>query len=108
MSESNLNADLGLTDNNGGCSCGHMEHNAAPDTAGADVVRAHYLVSGMTCSHCVASVTEELSAVPGVDSVSVALNVGGVSTVMVVSSAPVPVGEVRAAIAEAGYEMVAG
>ncbi|RFA18095.1 heavy-metal-associated domain-containing protein [Subtercola boreus] len=76
--------------------------------ATTNVVRAHYLVSGMTCSHCVASVTEEISAVPGVQSVSVSLNAGGDSTVMVVSSAPVPVDDVRAAIAEAGYEMVSG
>ncbi|TQL46934.1 heavy-metal-associated domain-containing protein [Subtercola boreus] len=108
MTETTMNADLGLTDKNGGCACGHTGHGAVTSDPNSDVVRSHYLVSGMTCSHCVASVTGELSAVPGVESVSVALNVGGASAVTVVSSAPVPVDDVRAAIVEAGYEMVSG
>lgn len=65
-----------------------------------------YLVAGMTCGHCVASVTEEVSAVDGVESVSVELNAGGESRVDVVSSAPVPVEEIRSAVTEAGYSLV--
>jgi copper chaperone CopZ len=59
----------------------------------------------MTCDHCVSSVTEELSAIDGVESVSVALEAGGTSKVMVVSSKPVDVDDVRAAVTEAGYEL---
>ena len=42
-------------------------------------------VSGMTCGHCVASVKEELAEVPGVTSVAVDLNAGGVSPVTIES-----------------------
>jgi copper chaperone len=67
---------------------------------------ADYLVSGMTCEHCVASVTEELSALDGVDTVSVDLHPGGASRVTVASAAPLDLASVRAAIDEAGYELV--
>lgn len=104
--------DLGLADKNHVCACGaggHGSHDAAATgaagAAGA-VIREHFLVNGMTCSHCVSSVTEELSAVDGVDSVSVELNAGGSSRVMVVSSRPVPEDDIRSAVAEAGYELV--
>lgn len=66
-----------------------------------------YLVTGMTCAHCVASVTEELSELAGVESVSVELEVGGASRVTVVANAPLPVDSVRAAVTEAGYMLVA-
>ena len=42
-------------------------------------------VNGMTCSHCVASVTEELREVPGVKNVDVILNSGGTSKVTVLT-----------------------
>ena len=44
-------------------------------------------VSGLTCGHCVAHVTEELEALNGVKNVSVLLNKGGQSTVTVLSDA---------------------
>lgn len=65
-----------------------------------------YLVSGMTCAHCVSSVTEELSEIDGVQSVTVDLNAGNVSRVMVASDAPVDADTIRAAVTEAGYELV--
>ncbi|MBT2517857.1 heavy-metal-associated domain-containing protein [Streptomyces sp. ISL-90] len=61
----------------------------------------------MTCSNCVRHVTEELSALDGVDGIDVALIVGGVSTVTLQSSAPLDDAAVAAAVAEAGYEVVA-
>lgn len=97
--------DLGLTDKDHDCACttdGHTEQLAAVSD---DVIREHYLVDGMTCNHCVASVTEELSAIDGVDSVTVDLNAGGTSRVMVVSARPVPIENVRAAVTEAGYAL---
>ena len=42
-------------------------------------------VSGLTCGHCVAHVTEELEEINGVKDVSVLLNKGGQSTVTVLS-----------------------
>lgn len=65
-----------------------------------------YEVTGMTCGHCVASVKEELGELAGVDSVDVELNAGGASVVTVESSAALDVDQVRAAIGEAGYELV--
>ncbi|MDJ0334076.1 heavy metal-associated domain-containing protein [Salinibacterium sp. G-O1] len=66
-----------------------------------------FLVEGMTCSHCVASVTEEVSAIEGVESVSVDLQVGGASRVSVVSDRALPPEQVRDAVIEAGYSLVA-
>lgn len=65
-----------------------------------------YEVTGMTCGHCVASVKEELGELAGVDSVDVELNVGGASVVTVASETALVVDQVRAAIDEAGYELV--
>ena len=63
-------------------------------------------VTGMTCNHCVMSVTEELNEVPGVTNVMVELNPKDVSTVKVVVSKPVEDDALRDAIAEAGFETV--
>ena len=60
-------------------------------------------VTGMTCAHCVASVTEEVGELPGVASVAVDLVVGGSSTVTVESDRPLDPAAVRAAVDEAGY-----
>lgn len=60
-----------------------------------------YEVSGMTCEHCVRSVTEEVSEVPGVTAVDVDL-AGGRLTVTGAADDDA----VRAAVAEAGYQVV--
>jgi copper chaperone len=65
---------------------------------------ATFTVTGMTCAHCVASVTEELTALSGVTGVDVEL-AGG--TVTVTSGRELSTGEVAAAVAEAGYELAA-
>ncbi len=61
-----------------------------------------YTVVGMTCGHCVNAVTEEVSAVPGVSTVDVDLESGGLT---VSSDAPVDEAAVRAAVEEAGYSL---
>jgi copper chaperone len=61
-----------------------------------------YSVKGMTCEHCVLSVTEEVSEVPGVESVDVDLDSGGL-----VVRGDVADEAVRAAVSEAGYEVAA-
>jgi len=66
---------------------------------------ASYSVSGMTCSHCVAAVTEEVGRLAGVSAVDVDLNAGGDSRVTVTSEAPLPVDAVRTAVDEAGYAL---
>jgi copper ion binding protein len=62
-----------------------------------------YDVTGMTCEHCVRAVTTEVTALDGVQDVVVDLAAG---TVTVRSDVPVPLDELRAAIDEAGYELV--
>ena len=61
-----------------------------------------YTVVGMTCDHCVRSVTEEVSQVSGVSDVGVDLASGGLT---VVSDGPVDDAAVRAAVEEAGYQL---
>lgn len=64
-------------------------------------------VSGMTCGHCVSSVSEELEALAGVEAVDVDLNSGGISTVTITSTGTLTTAEIGEAVAEAGYLMVA-
>jgi len=66
-----------------------------------------YGVSGMTCGHCVGSVTAEVGRLAGVESVSVDVVPGGVSTVTVESAVPLDRKAVAAAVDEAGYELLA-
>ena len=60
-----------------------------------------YTVTGMTCGHCVASVTEEVGELPGVTDVQVELESG----LLTVTGETTP-DAVRAAVAEAGYQVV--
>ena len=62
-----------------------------------------YSVPGMHCGHCEAAVRAELAQVPGIDSVAVDLETKNVT----VSGPTVDDDAVRAAIAEAGYEVAA-
>ncbi|MDT3316521.1 cation transporter [Microbacterium sp. KSW4-11] len=95
--------ELGSTDEKSGCACCSTASSAAPDVVSGSAITQDVLVSGMTCSHCVSSVTEELAAVDGVDSVSVDLIAGGPSRVTIHSAIPVDSETVKAAIEEAGY-----
>lgn len=65
-----------------------------------------YAVDGMTCGHCVSSVTEEVGLIPGAESVSVELVEGGTSQVTVTSADPLDRTLVAAAVEEAGYQLV--
>lgn len=60
-----------------------------------------YTVTGMTCDHCVASVREEVGALPGVAAVDVDLAGGRLA----VTGTGLDDEAVRAAVAEAGYEV---
>lgn len=59
-----------------------------------------FTVTGMTCGHCVASVTEEVSEIAGVENVDIDLATGSVT---ITSSTPLEDDAVRAAVEEAGY-----
>jgi copper chaperone len=65
-------------------------------------VKQSWTVTGMTCGHCVASVTEEVSAVPGAKDVTVDLASGSLT---VDSDQPLDDAVIRAAVEEAGYQV---
>ncbi|TWG25071.1 copper ion binding protein [Actinoplanes teichomyceticus] len=82
-----------------------MGGDVAPLTSdGKEIVMATqtYTVTGMTCSHCVNSVSAEAGAIPGVTDVQVDLASG---TVTVTSDQPVDETAVAAAVDGAGYEL---
>ncbi|WP_043729633.1 heavy-metal-associated domain-containing protein [Streptomyces zinciresistens] len=74
---------------------------AQTDTPGT--VTAVYKVSGMSCGHCEGAVSGEISELPGVSSVKAVASTGEVT---VVSAAPLEEAAVRAAVDEAGFELV--
>lgn len=61
-----------------------------------------YTVTGMTCGHCVSSVSSEVGKVAGVESVDVDLPTGAVT----VQGEGFADEQIRAAVDEAGYELV--
>lgn len=64
---------------------------------------SNYTVTGMTCEHCVRSVTEEVGEIPGVTDVQVEL----AGPMVVTSDQPVDAEALAAAVAEAGDYTVA-
>ncbi|MGA8248837.1 MAG: heavy-metal-associated domain-containing protein [Nocardioides sp.] len=61
-----------------------------------------WTVAGMTCSHCVDSVTEEVAELPGVRTVDVVLESGALT---VVAEPRLTDDAVRRAVEEAGYRL---
>jgi copper chaperone len=74
------------------------EHN---DTTGTTTT---YDVRGMTCGHCASAVSTEIGKLAGVRDVTVDLESGAVR---VLSDSVLAEPDVRAAVDEAGYELVA-
>ncbi|MEV4365275.1 heavy-metal-associated domain-containing protein [Nonomuraea sp. NPDC004186] len=64
-----------------------------------------YKVSGMTCGGCAGKVKTEIGKIAGVSSVDVELATGQVT---VASDGPLDDAEIRNAVEEIGYEVVAG
>ena len=70
------------------------------------MMTTQYTVSGMTCEHCRAHVTQDVLAVPGVEAVDVDLASGAMT---VTSAAPIPYTAIEGAVREAGdYAVVPG
>ncbi len=67
-----------------------------------------YVVTGMTCEHCVRAVTSELRGLAGVAGVAVELVPGGESRLTVTSAGQLPEAAVTAALDEAGGYALAG
>jgi copper chaperone CopZ len=101
--------DLGLTATTpasggcgDGCGCGAGGVASTPTTQTAT---SELRVEGMTCGHCVRAVTEELTALAGVEVVDVDLHDGGVSVVRIASTGAASDDDLAAAIDEAGYTL---
>lgn len=60
-----------------------------------------YSVPGVSCGHCKAAITEEVSALPGVEAVEVDLE----TKIVAVTGDPLDAQAIIAAIDEAGYEV---
>ena len=79
------------------CTCGDNEGaDPAPSSGG---LVANFTVTGMTCGHCVKAITEEVSAIEGVDDVTVDLETGNLA---VTSDRPIDFDRIVEAVAEAG------
>ena len=69
-------------------------------------VTQNLLIEGMTCSHCVNSVTKAVSALPGVESVEIDLVPDGRSSLSVTGDDAVSDESIAGAVVEAGYTPV--
>jgi copper chaperone CopZ len=76
-----------------------MTTNATPTFVGTETFR----VVGLTCDHCRHAVTTEVSAVAGIQAVSVDVEAG---TVTLSADQPVDRSDIAAAVDEAGYTLL--
>jgi len=99
------------------CNCGCSNENNANTSQGLQIttrdqatplsIQTELKISGMTCGHCVSSVTEELKELPGVQNVDVVLDAQGISTATVTATENLSEERIREAIDEAGYKLEA-
>jgi copper chaperone CopZ len=90
------------TNSNSGSCCGSCGSGNAVDVQGVGLTTT-YKVTGMTCGHCESSVSQEISALDGVTAVKAVAKTGEVT---VTSATPLDEEAVRAAVDEAGYQLV--
>lgn len=83
------------------CACGTESAQAEVTTEAGTADGKVYSVSGMTCGHCVSSVSGEIGKVGGVTGVAVDLPTGAVT----VSGSGFTDEEIRAAVEQAGYQL---
>jgi copper chaperone len=88
-----------------------LHHAVVPRQEAAMAVEAQFrtelVVAGLTCQHCVMSVTEEISEIAGVDSVGVILNDrSDGSSVTIRSDRELAPDEIAAAVTVAGFSVV--
>lgn len=99
------------------CNCGCSSENTSDSSQGLQITtreqatplatQTEIKISGMTCGHCVASVTEELKELDGVQDVDVLLNANGISTATVTATGKLSEASLREAIDDAGYTVEA-
>ncbi|MFE1174634.1 heavy-metal-associated domain-containing protein [Streptomyces sp. NPDC058773] len=91
-----------MADNSSCCTPEGSCHSGATDVQ-AGAVTTTYQVTGMTCGHCEGAVSAEIGGLAGVSAVQA---VAATGLVTVTSQAPLDEEAVRAAVDEAGYELV--
>ncbi|KOG38251.1 heavy-metal-associated domain-containing protein [Streptomyces decoyicus] len=91
-----------MAENSSCCTPEGSCHSGGTDVQVGEVTTT-YKVTGMTCGHCEGAVTSELGGLAGVSSVQAVATTG---LVTVTSKAPLDEDAVRAAVDEAGYELV--
>ncbi|MGW1372671.1 heavy-metal-associated domain-containing protein [Streptomyces sp. NPDC002446] len=91
-----------MTENSSCCTPAGSCHSGGTDVQVGEVTTT-YKVTGMTCGHCEGAVSSEIGEIAGVSSVRA---VAATGLVTVVSKAPLDDEAVRAAVDEAGYELV--
>ena len=77
----------------------------ATPNASPSPLTEEFLVTGMTCQHCVGSVVTALGELDSVEAVTVDLNSGGSSTVRVTSLVALDRATVGSAVTAAGYQL---
>ncbi len=85
------------------CSCCSTTDTDAVATTATGTTTTAYTVAGMTCGHCVNSVSAGIAKLDGVAGVDADLTTG---VVTVTSNAPLVAADVAGAVDEAGYELV--
>ena len=99
--------DLNLTPTTDtGCSCCSPGSTAvvAALAVPTEAAGTSYALEGLTCGHCVKTVETAVSGTPGVESATVELVTGGISTLSVIGGASRE--SVRAAVEIAGYSQI--
>lgn len=91
-----------MAENSSCCTPEGSCHSGGTDVQAGEVTTT-YKVTGMTCGHCEGAVSSELGELAGVGSVQA---VAATGLVTVTSKAPLDEDAVRAAVDEAGYELV--
>lgn len=82
------------------CTADTTTGTRAEEATAGDV--SEFTVTGMTCGHCVSSVTEQIQQIDGVRDVDVDLATGALT---VTADQPVSSDAVAAAVREAGYQV---
>ena len=72
------------------------------DTSNTAASTQTFRATGLTCGHCAHAVTDELSALDGVDGVEIEVVSGGESVVRVAAQRPLTTDEVVAALGAGG------
>ena len=69
-------------------------------------ITTSFSVVGMSCDDCVASLTDEVSDLPGVQAVAIDLVADGESRISVTGTEVLDINTVGLAVDEAGFELV--